>query len=196
MAAFVLAGPELPVLARHHDLRIRKGERAVGEANAVGVVGMQMRQQHDIDALGVDAGGLEVLQRAADRALAGLEIGDTVAGIDQHELGAGVDELRVERYRDHALRHVGRLARGQRFLLRRVDDELVRHRESTRTVIDRGALVAADLVAVEARRLRAGLRHRGIGGGRSKLGHGRRTEDGGACEQMAAIEIGHGEVPF
>ena len=144
---------------------------------------------------GVDARGPEVLQRATDRALAGLEIGDTVAGVDQHELGAGVDELRVERHRDHALAHVGRLARGQRFLLWRVDDELVRHRESARTVIDRGALVAADLVAVEARRLRPGLRHRGIGNGRPRP-VGSRTDGGGACEQMAAIEIGHGEVPF
>jgi hypothetical protein len=57
---------------------------------------MQMREQDDVDALGIDTGSREVLQRAADRALARLEIGNAVASVDQYELGAGVDELRVE----------------------------------------------------------------------------------------------------
>jgi len=53
----------------------------VGGTDAVGVVGMQMRQQHDVDALVIGAGGGKILQRAADRALGRLKIGDPVAGV-------------------------------------------------------------------------------------------------------------------
>jgi hypothetical protein len=55
-------------------------------ADAVGVIGMQMRQQHDVDTLEISACGGEILQRAADGSLGGLEVGDTVAGVDQHQL--------------------------------------------------------------------------------------------------------------
>ncbi len=158
LGGVVLAGPELPLLARHHDLRIRKGQRAIGQANPVDVVAVHVRQQHNVDVLGVDAGSLKVLQRATDRAFARFEIRDAVAGIDQHKLGAGVDELRIERHRDHALWHVGRLTRRQRLFLRNVGDELVRHREGSRAIVDRSALEAADLVAIEAGRLRPHLR--------------------------------------
>jgi hypothetical protein len=68
-------------------------------------VGIQMRHQDDVDAFGIDAGGGKILQRAADRALAGFEICDAVAAIDQHQLAAVVDQLRIERHRHHRRWH-------------------------------------------------------------------------------------------
>ena len=137
-----------------------------------------MRHQHDVDALGIDAGGGEILQGAADRALAGLESGDAVAAVDQHQLAAGVDELRVERHRHHALRHVGGFRSGQRLFLRDVFDERIGHRERARAVVDRGAFVSADLVAIETGRL-GPRRHRGARGRRAERCQGGGGAGGG-----------------
>ena len=196
LCGILLAHPEFPVFCRHHDLGIRKRHRTVGGADAVGVVGMQMRHQHDVDVLGLDPGSGKVLQRAADRALAGLEIGNAITAIDQHQLAAGVDELRIERHRHHALRHVGGLGCGERFLLWHVLHEGVGHREAARTVIDRGALKTADLVAIKSRCLRAGWRR----GGRSsrhpqRRQRGRRTDRGGPCQQFTTAQVDHGILP-
>jgi hypothetical protein len=49
---------------------------------AVGVVGMQMRHQHDFDAVGSTPGG-GVLQRASSRALGRLEGRNPVAAVDE-----------------------------------------------------------------------------------------------------------------
>jgi hypothetical protein len=58
------------------------------------------------------------------------------------------------RHRHHALWHVGGFGGGQRLLLGDVRYEFVGHRERARPVVDRGAFVGADLVAIEAGRLR------------------------------------------
>ena len=127
--------------------------------------------------------------------LLGSRVGDAVAAIDQDQLAAGVDELRVERHRHHALRHVGGFGGGQRLLLRHVLDERVGHRERARPVIDRGAFEAADLVAIEARRLRAGWRHRGRGGRCSEMATSAAAAPAAAApaKQLTTIQIGHGE---
>ena len=57
--------------------------RALEKCVAAAVIRMQVRQQHDVDRLGIAAGGRKVLQGAANRTLARLEVGNAIAGIDQ-----------------------------------------------------------------------------------------------------------------
>src|ERR1700688_3359628 len=89
----------------------------------------------------IDAGGSEILQGATNRALGGFEIGHAVTGIDQDQLAAGVDELRVERHRYHALGHVGGISRSKRLVLWDIGHERIGQRERARTVVDRGAFL-------------------------------------------------------
>ena len=65
-----------------------------------------------------------------------LERGAAEAAVDQHQLAAGIDELRVERHRHHALGHVGGCRSGERLGLRHVAHEGVGQRERARTVVD------------------------------------------------------------
>ena len=155
-----------------------------------------MRQQHDVDLLGIDAGGGEILQGAADRALGRLEIGDAVAGVDQDQLAAGVDQLRVERHRHHALAAYRRLPRRQRLVLRTLRHEIVGHRKRTRTVVDRGAFVSADLVAIEAGRLGAGRRLGRRGRRSQRCQRGRGASNGGAGQKITAVQVSHGVFPL
>ena len=120
-----------------------------------------MRHQHDVDVLRVDTGGGQVEQRAPNCAFGGLKRCDAVTAINQDQLAARVNELRVERYRHHAGRHVRRLRRSQRLLLGHIGHPIVGHRERARPIVDRGAFVTADLVAVEARRLHPNRGDRG-----------------------------------
>ena len=121
--------------------------------------------------------------------------GDPVAAVDQDQLAAGVDELRVERHRHHALRHVGGFRGRERLFLRDVGHERVGHRERARAVVDRGAFVSADLVAIETGRLRAGRRHRGARGRCARTTSGRPQrprrrpplKDGGGSSQSWRI---------
>jgi len=157
-------------------------------ADPVGVVGMQMRHEDDIDAGGIDAGGGEIAQRAADRTLARLEGGAAEAAVDQHQLAAGIDELRVERHRHHALGHVGGRRSGERLGLRHVAHEGVGQRERAGAVVDRGAFEAADLVTIKTGRLRAGRRRGGLSSRRCERGQrGGGAGRGGANQKMAAV---------
>jgi len=54
--------------------------------NTVGVIGMQVRHQYDIDALGLDAGGDEIGDGAADCSLARLKKRTAKPAVDQHQL--------------------------------------------------------------------------------------------------------------
>ncbi len=78
-----------------------------------------------------------------------------------HELRAGVDDHRVERNGDLALRHIGGFGRRKRVFLLLVDHERVRHREGARAVGELRHLEVADLVAIEAGVLLAGARRGG-----------------------------------
>jgi hypothetical protein len=77
------------------------------------MVAMHMRDQNDVDRLRVDAGCGQGRGQQADR---GTETG-TIAGIDQHELGAGIDHDRIERRDDAALWHIGGLGGGEHLLV-------------------------------------------------------------------------------
>jgi hypothetical protein len=116
--------------------------------------------------------------------------GDPVAAVDQDQLAAGVDELRVERHGHHALRHIGGFSGGQRVVLRDIGHERIRHRKRARTVVDRGALVGTDLVAIKTGRLCA--RH---GGPRDGVGewrrHSRSADGSRTSQQIAAAQMNH-----
>src|SRR5262249_46351063 len=149
---------------------------------------MQMRDDDDVDRFRIDAGRRHVGDELADRRIRRR----AEAGVDQHGMRSRVDHLRIERHRHHALRHVGRFGGGERLLLRHVLHEAVRHREAARAVGDRGAFEAADLVAVEARRLGAGY---GRGGARASDRGRRSRAGGGAGQHGTASEIDHGVLP-
>src|SRR5215471_6481771 len=82
----LFAHPEVPVLRWHHDFRVGERHRTVGGANTVGVIGMQVRHQYDIDALGLDAGGDEIGDGAADCPLARLKKRTAKPAVDQDQL--------------------------------------------------------------------------------------------------------------
>jgi len=86
------------------------------------------------------------------------------------------------------------LQRLAHLLLAGIADEVVRHLEAAHAVGDHGDLEAADLVAVPARRLRAGRRRGGV----SREARGERGKDGGCGgtgEQATSCELGHGVSP-
>jgi hypothetical protein len=83
---------------------------------------MQMRHQHDVDALGIDAGGGEILQGAADPAFARFKHGSAVAALDQDQLATGVDELRVER--------------GKHLVFRDIADKVIDGTQNTPSLIE------------------------------------------------------------
>jgi hypothetical protein len=133
------------------------------------------------------AGGQGRRQQADRRTKAGA-----VAGVDQHELGAGVDHDGIERRDDAALRHIGGLGGREHLLVGDIAHELGGERNGARAVVDDGDLELADLAAIEARRLPAGERGcglRGRGIRRERAGGGRGGED------MATRQAGHDVLP-
>src|SRR5215831_4787346 len=105
-----------------------------------------------------------------------------IAGVDQHEFGAGVDYDGIERRDDAALGHIGGLGGREDLRVTDIAHELGGERNGARAVIDDGDFELADLAAIEARRLpacerRGGLRGRGErrecadGGGRAGGGN-------------------------
>src|SRR5262249_16398868 len=70
-----------------------------------------------------------------------------IAGVDQHELGAGVDDDRIERRDDAALGHIGGLGGREHLLVTDIAHELGGERNGARTVVDDGDFELADLAA-------------------------------------------------
>src|SRR5262249_9268671 len=144
--------------------------------------------QDDVDRLGIEAGGGQGRGQQPDRR---TEAG-AIAGIDQHELGAGVDYDRIERRDDAALRHIGGLGGRKYLLVTDIAHELGGERNGARAVIDDGDFELADLAAIEARRLPAGERGGGWGGrGEWREGAGGGGRDGGGND-AATGQFGHG----
>ena len=158
--AFV--GPEFEVGLRHVDLRVREVAGLGIGHQAEAMVGMRVRQHDRVDVLGIDAGELEVVDQAS--AVVAHHLEGAEPGVEQHELVAGVEHQRVllERY------HVGRqevvLQTALHVLLREALEHVAgRRSEVQRPVRHHGALEAAELEAVERRRL--GVQHRRLGQG-------------------------------
>ena len=105
-----------------------------------------------IDRVRLDPGGNEIVAQHAGR---GRDLA-AGAGVDQNELVAGIDDQRRERRRQFVVRHEGRIERMLHFGERRVADEFVGDRPVPDAVIERGQLVRADLVAIDAGRLFVG----------------------------------------
>jgi hypothetical protein len=113
---------------------------------------MEVRDQDRVDLLRIDPGGGEV---RAERSGGGGKLA-AGRGVDQDELGAGVDHQRGERDRELSGRHVGVHHRLLHRRPRRVLDELVVDVAQPDAVMDGGQLIGADLVAIEGGGLRAG----------------------------------------
>ncbi len=85
------------------------------------------------------------------------------AGVDQHQLGAGVHHQRGERYRQYARRQE---CRGERLIHLRaagIAHELVVDRQIPDAVVKCGELIAAEIVPINSGALRFGRRHRRTG---------------------------------
>jgi hypothetical protein len=101
------------------------------------------------------------MRSVASCALAALEIRFAGAGVDDHELGAGVHHDRRIRNHHLVLFAVERGPGSVHLVAVLVDDEGVREAETVGTIGDDGDFVSADLVAIEAGVLLANCRRRG-----------------------------------
>ncbi|MPN56893.1 hypothetical protein SDC9_204586 [bioreactor metagenome] len=124
------------------------------------MVAMQVGQEHDIDLCGIVACGLEVVGNEAERGAKGLG----GACVDQHQLGAGIDQVGIDCRLDG---RAGGEVLGQQALdvtLAGVAQQL--GVEIQVAVIERGDLEVPDHHAVKARCLSLDLGGFGKRGGR------------------------------
>ena len=181
--------PERPFRRGHHDLGVGEDEAVVLVLDAVDVVRVEMRDDDEVDRLRIDAGGGEIVAEHAGRRR-DLAAG---AGVDKHELAAGVDDQGREWRRQLVGGHERGGERALHFGERRVVDEFLRDRAVPDAVIERGQLEGADPVAVDAGRLLAGGRLRGSG----RIGaRGKGRGSGRAGEEVAARQCRHGVSVF
>ena len=154
------------------------------------MVAVEMRDQHDIDLLGIDAGRFHIAARLPDQAFAAGEGAESVAGVDGDQLGTGVDDHRAERDGHLPVRHIGRGRRLDRLILAEVDDETIRHREGAGTVAQLDDLVVTHFITEDAgafgrwrgrERVAPHQRHK----------RARRGERGRAGEHFAAGQLHH-----
>jgi hypothetical protein len=182
--------PERPFRRWHHDLRIRECELLVLGPKAVDMVSVEVRDHDGINLFRIETGRGQIVHEARR----GRNEPAGGAGIDEHELRAGIDHER--RKRNHHL--VGALELIVECFLRVGNGEIleqsgreVRHPDA---IVNGGDFVGADLVAVEARGLLARKGRSSAGGldGRERADGRRCRYGGGAGEQAAAGELGHG----
>ena len=129
-----------------------------------------MRNDHDVDRLRVDAGGLQVGMKLAGRSFAALEV---------RLAGAGVDDARAWSRCSRRSANTGspscpfpcrRRPARVHLVAALVDDESVGKTEPVDAVGDDGHFVRADLVAIPAGRLLAGRRRGGDSPAKSQYG--------------------------
>ena len=161
---FGFVGPEIVVGLR--DVVLRVGEMAgavVGHAPAA-MIDMRMAHHHGVDVLGIDPRLFQAVEELAGRRAENRQAAH--AGVEQHEPVAGVEhesillEDRVLQ-RQEVLRQLP-----VHFLLGQAGEVRVRIAERQRTVGDDRCLGAAELEAIEIRRL--GVEHRRLGERRSE----------------------------
>ncbi len=108
-------------------------------------------------------------------------------GIDQHQLCAGVHQQRRERYGQDLRRQERGGERVVDFGAARVADEFLVDRHIPDAVIERGELIAAEIVAIDAGALRRSRRcARRRGRCQRRAGNQRR-----AGQERAAVKSGH-----
>jgi len=156
------------------DGRVGESDLLLRRQQAVAVIGMDVGDDDRIDGGGIDAsGGQRLRHLAGHRTSAG-----GIAGVDEHQLVASVDQPFVERGR----RHVSRHERGFHQLRDAgwvAGEEFGRQRSGP--VVEHGDFHSPDLDAVHAGSLRA----RGwcLGGGRES--RKQRAANGGQTERAS-----------
>jgi hypothetical protein len=144
---------------------LRSGsELAIGAEETVDVVAMEVRNDHGVDRLGVDAGSRKISVELTHGALALLVNAQTEAGVHHHQLGTRVHDDGRERVHGLFLvySHVHRCKPTAHDILLLIAYEVVGQRRGTHAIGDDRDFKAADLVAIPARRLLAGKRRCGI----------------------------------
>ncbi len=163
--------PVFPFAGGRRDLGIGKNRRVVLGLDAVDVVGMEMRDQHDVDRLRIDAGRFQVRLEHL-RGMCDLPAG---AGVDEDALCSGIDQKRGERDRQCAAGGDERFGQSLfHFGERKIADKVRLHRPVPDAVVDGGERVAAEPKAVEARRLLCGIAEARICAVRQQRGGGGR----------------------
>ena len=124
------------------------------------MVAVEMRNHHQIDGFRVQTGGRHVAGELPDIALARGKRARAVAGIDHNQLAPGIDHQRREMDAHLVFRQKRFFQRGADFVFFRVEHEAVAERKRIHAVRDSVHLCIADPVAIVARRLLIGERHR------------------------------------
>jgi hypothetical protein len=155
------------------------------------MVGVEVRDHDRVDGLGIEARGGHVVGELSVRALA-VDLGDrAIAGIDHHQLAAGIDHQRREVDREDIARQKRLLERGVDLFLLRIGDEGIFQRKGIPAIGDHRDLDVADLVTIEARRLLVGDRR---GCARRRKRQPRRGRDSSGSGQCVTSCQFHADV--
>ena len=139
---------------------------------------------------GSKSGSRHVVQHVADRRIDPRP----PTGVDQHQLRAGVDHLRIVGADNHVLRKVRGRGSGDDLILADIGHVVGGDGIGEGAIVQRGAFEATDLVAVEPGRLLAGDRR----GGARRQRPQQRSERacGNAADERAAGGVHHGVFPL
>ena len=162
---------------------VREGQRIVLPEQAVDMVAVIVRDDDSINGVGINPDRREIGEERAVEPLGALVGGFTVAGVDDCEMAAGVDDDRVIRGLERLGFHDGGGQCRLHIGLARIRHKAVGHRYATLAIGDHRHFEAAELVAVIARRLFAGLRH-----GRTRRCARNERAGGGQCSAGVADE--------
>ncbi len=185
-------GPVLQIGLRHIDLRVRENALAAIGHQSRAVIGMRMGQDHGIDVLRLDAGGLQVGQQLA--AVRSHHLRRAGAGIEQNHPVAGIQQQHVLLQREVVDRKIVVAERLDEILFRKADEHIrLRRPHHQRSIRDHRRLERADLEPVDARRLH--ILHRRLGERRRERHSRCKARNRRAHQHISAGKIeaaGHG----
>src|SRR6516225_9378544 len=88
LALIGIVGPERGYDGWHLDFRIREGGAAIGVLQSTDMIAMEMRDEDDVDLLGIDTRRFHIAARLTHRALAAGKRSQTIPGVNRDELRA------------------------------------------------------------------------------------------------------------
>jgi len=184
-AELAFVGPAIEIALGDVELRVREQQLAAVVDHAADVIDVGVREHHCVDVLRLDAGLRHALLLAAGGRPERLR--GAHAGVEQHELFAGVDDRRVLFEHDVVGRQEVISQHLVDFFFRRADEGALGRGERQRAVRDDGHLGIAEVEAVEIGRLRPDL-----GGAReyATAEHARCAETGAEREQGPSRNMG------